>query len=155
MVALVTSGDADDPVAIHRTFLCHDGSGKSPVVSPKMMVGPCRGGAVRFGGTSESILIGEGIETCLSVMQATGRPTWAALSTSGLRSLDLPAKVHEVVVLADGDDAGEDAAVYAALRWRRQGRRVRVARPPRGLDFNDMLLGRALSELGECDVQGD
>ena len=30
----------------------------------------------------------------------------------------------------------------AALRWMREGRRVRIARPPRGSDFNDMLLGR-------------
>ncbi|MBZ0254144.1 MAG: toprim domain-containing protein, partial [Candidatus Methylomirabilis sp.] len=47
------------------------------------------------------------------------------------------------IVLADGDDPGEAAAESAARRWRREGRRVRIARPPRGLDFNDMLLGRA------------
>ena len=88
-------------------------------------------------------MIGEGIETCLAAMQATGQPAWAALSTSGLRSLDLPANVRDVIVLADGDEAGEGAARDCALRWRRQGRRVRIARPPRGMDFNDMLLGRA------------
>ena len=52
-------------------------------------------------------MIGEGIETCLAAMQATGQPAWAALSTSGLRSLDLPANVRDVIVLADGDEAGE------------------------------------------------
>ena len=25
------------------------------------------------------------------------------------------------------------------LRWKREGRRVRIARPPQGMDFNDML----------------
>jgi len=30
-------------------------------------------------------MVGEGIETCLAAMQATGNPAWAALSTSGLR----------------------------------------------------------------------
>ena len=55
-------------------------------------------------------MVGEGIETCLAAMQATGHPTWAALSTSGLRSLDLPKDVRDVIVLADGDDAGEAAA---------------------------------------------
>src|SRR6516165_10375714 len=39
------------------------------------------------------------IETALSAMQATGQTAWAALSTSGLRTLELPASVRDVVVL--------------------------------------------------------
>ena len=74
-------------------------------------------------------------------MQASGYPAWAALSTSGLKALDLPKDLLEVVVLADGDDSGEAAAQYFARRLQREGRRVRVARPPRGIDFNDMLFG--------------
>ena len=88
-------------------------------------------------------MVGEGIETCIAAMQATGNPAWAALSTSGLRSLDLPKNVRNVIVLADGDDPGETAARDCASRWKREGRRVRIARPPRGSDFNDMLVGRA------------
>ena len=67
----------------------------------------------------------------LSAMQATGNPAWAALSTSGLRALHLPNIVREVIVLADGDDPGEDAARDCAVRWHREGRRVSIARPPR------------------------
>ena len=89
-------------------------------------------------------MIGEGIETCLAAMQETGHPAWAALSTSGLRALDLPKDVRDVIVLADGDDPGEAAARDCALRWKREGRRVRIARPPKGMDFNDMLVGRVL-----------
>ena len=143
MVALVTRGADDTPLAIHRTFLAPEGQGKAPLEPAKMMLGPCRGGAVRLGEPGEVLMIGEGIETCLAAMQATGHPAWAALSTSGLRALDLPGCVREVIVLADGDDPGEAAARDCALRWMRQGRRVRIARPPRGLDFNDVLLGRA------------
>jgi DNA primase len=86
-------------------------------------------------------MVGEGIETCLSAMQASGYPAWATMSTSGLRSLELPKDVRDVIVLADGDAAGEAAARACALRWKYQGRRVRIARPPRGHDFNDMLMG--------------
>jgi hypothetical protein len=143
MVALVTHGDDDTPMAIHRTFLAREGQGKAPVEPAKMMLGPCRGGAVRLGEPGEVLMIGEGIETCLAAMQATGHPAWVALSTSGLRALDLPGCVRDVIVLADGDDPGEAAARDCALRWMRQGRRVRIARPPRGLDFNDVLLGSA------------
>jgi len=85
-------------------------------------------------------MIADGIETSLSAMQATGLSAWAALSTSGLRVLDLPPVVREVIVLADGDDSGESAARTAGLRWRREGRLVRIARPPAGMDFNDVLL---------------
>ena len=48
-----------------------------------------------------------------------------------------------MIVLADGDEPGEAAASEVALRWMCEGRRVRIARPPQGMDFNDMLLRRA------------
>jgi putative DNA primase/helicase len=143
MVALVTNGDDGQPIGIHRTFLASDGNAKAPVEPQKMMLGPCRGGVVRLAKPGDVLMVGEGIETCLAAMQATGHPVWAALSTSGLRALDLPRDVHDVIVLADGDEAGEAAAREAALRWMRGGRRVRIARPPPGADFNDLLLGGA------------
>jgi putative DNA primase/helicase len=107
------------------------------------MLGPCAGGAVRLGPIAGCIMVAEGIETALSAMQATGHTAYAALSASGLRTLELPAEAREVVVLADGDKPGEVAARATALRWKGEGRRVRIARPPQGMDFNDMLLGRA------------
>jgi hypothetical protein len=140
MVALVTRGTDDTPLAIHRTFLVEDG-GKAPLTPDKMMLGPCRGGAVRLAMPGGVLMVGEGIETVLSAVQATGLPGWAALSTSGLRALDLPDLVREVIVLADADDPGEAAAQACAWRWKREGRRVRIARPPRGNDFNDTLNG--------------
>ena len=143
MVAIVTNGRDETPLAIHRTYLAGDGGGKAPVDPQKMMFGPCSGGAVRLAEPGEVLMVGEGIETCLAAMQATGQPAWAALSTSGLRRLDLPRDVREVIVLADGDEAGEAAARDCALRWKREGRRVRIARPPQGMDFNDVLLGCA------------
>jgi hypothetical protein len=142
MVALVTSGADGRPLAIHRTFLARDGGGKAPVEAQKMMLGPCSGGAVQLADAGDVLMVGEGIETCLAAMQATGNAAWAALSTSGLRSLDLPRDVRDVIVLADGDEPGEAAAQDCARRWKRDGRRVRIARPPQGMDFNDLLKAR-------------
>ena len=139
MVALVMHGVTGSPIAIHRTFLVCDGAGKAPVNPAKMMLGPCRGGAVRLAKPGTVLMVGEGIETCLAAMQATGNAAWAALSTSGLRALDLPRDVRDVIVLADGDKPGEAAAQDCARRWKREGRRVRIARPPHGMDFNDLL----------------
>ena len=102
MVALVTRGVDDTPLAILRTYLAMDGSGKAPVDPARMMLGPCRGGAVRLGEPGPVLMVGEGVETSFAGMQATGHPAWAGLSNSGLRALDLPATVREVIVLADG-----------------------------------------------------
>ena len=143
MVALVTKSADGTPLAIHRTFLSLEAPRKAPVDPQKMMLGPCRGGAVRLAAPGHVLMVGEGIETCLAAMWATGNPAWAALSTSGLRALDLPGDVRDVIILADGDEAGESAAQDCAFRWRHEGRRVRIARPPQGFDFNDLLLGRA------------
>jgi putative DNA primase/helicase len=143
MVALVTHGIEDEPIAIHRTFLDRDGNGKAPVTPAKMVLSSCRGGAVRFGRPKDVLMVGEGIETCLAATQATGHVAWAALSTSGPRSLDLPHEVRDLIVLADGDQPGEAAALHCAWRWKQEGRRVRIARPPQGMDFNDLLFGRA------------
>jgi DNA primase len=142
MVALVVHGETGEALAVHRTFLARDGQGKAPVNPPKMMLGPCRGGVVRLGEPGDVLMVGEGIETCLAATRATGKPAWAALSTSGLRSLDLPSAIAKVIVLADGDEPGEAAAQHCARRWQREGRGVRIARPPSGMDFNDLLQAR-------------
>ena len=141
----MTHGATGLPIAIHRTFLARDGGGKAPVEPARMMLGPCRGGTVRLGEPGAVLMVGEGIETCLAAMQATGNAAWAALSTSGLRSLDLSRDVRDVIVLADGDEPGEAAAQGCARRWQCEGRRVRIARPPQGMEFNDLLKARNLS----------
>jgi len=107
-----------------------------------MLLGPSRGGVVRLcEADSGVLLIGEGLETCLAAMQATRLPVWSSLSASGLCHLRLPHTIRDVTILADGDEAGRNAAEIAARRWVAQGRRVRIARAPEGFDLNDVLQG--------------
>ena len=80
MIALVTNGADATPLAIHRTYLALNGSGKAQISPQKMMLGPCRGGVVRLAEPGDVLMVGEGIETCLAAMQATGHAAWAALS---------------------------------------------------------------------------
>lgn len=148
MIGLVADGTSNKPTGVHRTYLADDGLHKADVKPNKMMLGPCRGGAVRLGAASSPLLIGEGIETCLSAMQATGHSAWAALSASGMRALALPDHVREVVILADGDEPGVRAAAKAANRFAAERRRVRIAQAPTGTDFNDLLRGGALRPNG-------
>jgi putative DNA primase/helicase len=141
MVSLVTDAGGV-PRAIQRTYLLQDGRGKAPVEPQRLMLGPCSGSSVRLAEPRDTLLVGEGVETVLSAIQATGLPGWAALSTSGLIALELPSQVQSVTILADADEGGERAAQESALRWAQEGRRVRIARPPSGLDFNDMIQGK-------------
>ena len=125
---------------IQRTFLTTDGRRKAPVSQNKMMLGRCAGGAVRLALVKDALCVGEGVETMLSVQQETGRPCWAALSTSGLKALILPSNITQVTICADADDPGEQAAQFAAERWKGEGRKVKIARPTDGhKDFNDVL----------------
>jgi len=139
-------------VAAHRTWLTTDGSTKSSLDPVRVIKGPVKGGAVRLAPAVDRLMVGEGIETCLSAMTATGMPAWAALSTSGLSALVLPSIVQAVIILADNDQsgAGQRAAYAAAQRWLAEGRRVRIAMPPEpGTDFNDALLGRTQGRPSE------
>ncbi len=122
LVAAVTIWPDRNVVAIHRIFLRVDGKGKAPVSKPKMMIGRCGGGAVRLAPAGPELVLSEGLETGLSVQQATGLPVWATLSTSGLRSVILPPEVKTVIIAADADEPGEEAAQKAAKRFLAEGR---------------------------------
>ena len=94
---------------------------------------------MRFARVATELILGEGIESTLSVVQDTGKPAWATLSTSGLRAVQLPPEAGTVIIAADGDEPGETAAKEAAGRFMDEGRSVKIARPPVGMDFNDLL----------------
>jgi hypothetical protein len=144
MVAVVR-GRGGETIAIHRTYLAEDGSGKADLPKPRMMLGRVGGGAVRLAPVGDDGVVGiaEGIETALSVMQACpGLPVWAALSAGNIEHPGLPPGIREVVILVDNDPtgAGLAAAERAAQRFHGEGRRVWTALPPRvGDDFNDLL----------------
>jgi phage/plasmid primase-like uncharacterized protein len=143
MVAGVTVYPSERVRGVHRTFLQADGSGKANVNPDKMMLGPIKYGAVRLAPPGPRMGIAEGIETALACQQATGIPTWAALSSGNLVHMALPpiSVTPEVVIFADRDNSGQTAAAEAAARFLREGRRVRIAEPPDGFnDFNDLLL---------------
>jgi hypothetical protein len=126
------------------TALCADGSGRAPVETPRKIYGPFGRGTVRLNTHSHeqvAIGIGEGIETMLSVMQATGIACWAALTASNLARVVLPPTIRQIVVCADADLPGEAAAQALAQRLMREEREVRIARTGRaGVDFNDLRL---------------
>ena len=145
MLACVTD-HAGNLRAIHRTYIAADGKEKSSMEPPKMTLAEVGGYATHLAPAGETLAVTEGIETGLSVQQATGIPTWAALSAGGISGLILPPLplAREVLICADHDanGVGQRAADHAAARWLNKGRRVRIALPPVvGQDFNDLLCG--------------
>lgn len=143
MVAAVT-GPGGELVAVHRTYLRTDGSGKANIEPAKASLGPVMGGAIRLAPAAHELVIGEGIESSASAGILLGLPAWSALSAGNLAAgLVLPAEVLRVVIAADPDIAGMTAAVNAAARWQAEGRVVRIATPDDyGMDFSDLLVKR-------------
>jgi len=141
MIGRIDSIDGE-VIGVARTWLARDAAGNW-CRRNRAMLGRAAAGAVRLALAAETLLIGEGIETTLAGMEATGLPGWAALSTSGMVALILPQSIRTVIILADHDcsGAGERAARFAETHWRREGRRVSVWMSPRsGEDANDCLL---------------
>lgn len=161
--AMVAGFSAPDGriVAIHRTFLAHDGSGKAPV-SPQRKIWPAfAGAAIRLSrgesglpideaiehGIIDVLCLCEGVEDGLSI--ALAKPewrVWAAGSLGNLAHIKVPRCIERIVVAADNDWGKPQAekALKEALRaLAYQGRPVAVARSTVGKDMNDALRGNA------------
>ena len=99
------------------------------------------GHAVRFGAPGAgTLLVGEGIETVLSLVTAVPSiAAAAALSAGSLGAFAPPPGVARLVIARDNDEEGERAALRLARRCARAGVAATVI-SPRGEDFNDDLL---------------
>ncbi len=132
-----------EPMGIHRTFFTKQGERLSG--NAKMMLGPCRGGAVRLTEAEGPLVVAEGIETALSLangLLSGPARIWAALSTSGIAGLDLPPEPGNLTIAPDGDDAGKTAAHRLAERASALGWTVKLLPAPEGCDWNDVLMKR-------------
>ena len=138
---------AGEFMGIHRTYLRADGTSKADIDPARLSLGPIGGGAVRLvEPAGDALLIGEGIETTAAAVKVLGwrGGAWAALSTSGMGKMVLPASVRRVLIAADRDveGAGQKAAAQLTERLRAEGRRVRIFVPETiGHDFCDELHG--------------
>jgi hypothetical protein len=159
MVAAISGPDGSH-IATHRTYLERTGGGwiKLRGVDAKLTIGgDFTGGSIRiWRGASQRplreapadqpVVIGEGIETCLSVALAVPElRVICAVNLPNMGTVWLPPQVRMVILAADNDThpAACRALQRAVERHIDAGREVRVARSPEGNDFNDMLWGAA------------
>jgi hypothetical protein len=136
MVALARGVDGS-PRGLHVTYLSLDGKGKAFGDRSRLMFGQMRGSAVRLASAGAVLAVGEGIETCLSYMAGTTLPTWALLTTSQFATFELPHRVRRLVIAADGDKGGMNAANGLAERQRRACD-VEIHAAPEGQDWADV-----------------
>ncbi len=144
MVAIVTGPDGKSASGVHATFLAPGGAGKAALRSPRRMFGEFSGSVVQLGPlpADGGLGVAEGIETALAYRALTGVPTWAALSTSGLKTFTPPPGVKLLTIAADGDPAGVGAAKALAERASRRCDCV-ISAAPENTDWADALKGDA------------
>ncbi len=131
---------------IHRTWLDPRQPRKATLASPRKALGRLHGHAVRFGaaGPGQILVVGEGIETVLSITTALpGVPTAATLAANHLSAFQPPPDIARLIIARDADEDG----LLAASRLRRRCAELdidAVIATPRLGDFNDDLqqLGR-------------
>jgi len=130
----------------HRTWLAPDGSGKAAVTTPRRAMGNLLGHAVRFGVVEDVLVVGEGIETMLSLRAALpSMPMAAALSAGHLGAVEIPRSLRRLYIARDTDAAGDKAV--AALTARAAAGIAVLVLSPRGGDFNDDLQATGLDKL--------
>ena len=151
MVALVRCIRTNKPLGIHRTPLLPDGSDRDRSLD-RMMLGPCRGGAVKLTPDEDVTLclgVAEGIETALSMQRTRqyGRsPVWALLSAGQLERFPVLPGIECLWIAEDGDKPGREAAASCATTWSESGVEVRrFEMKLEGTDLNDAIRERYAS----------
>lgn len=141
MVALVTDPKGD-PIGLHCTFITPDGR-KAFGDRSRIMFGQLRTGAVRLGQPTDGVLaVGEGIESTGSYGTIKGVMAWPLLTTSLMKTFQVPPGVRRLLIAADNDEGGLQAAHDLALRARKVCD-VEIDLPPEGKDWNNVLMETA------------
>lgn len=124
---------AGETVTHHITYLTADGK-KLDCESPRKIlpvIRPMKGAAIKMFNPDTVLAIAEGVETALSYYVDSGIPTWAAVNTNGMESVEIPQEIRDVHIVCDEDSsfAGQSAAYTLANRLKvKEGRNVLVVR---------------------------
>ena len=139
MIAAVSLDEG--PIAIHRTFLSTEASGKAAFEKPKRALGALGEAAVRlFAPVSGKLGLAEGVESAMSAYALTGIPVWATLGNERFGLVSVPESVTELHLFVDHDAGGELAGSRGLAAYARDGRTIHIRKPSsRDTDWNDEL----------------
>jgi hypothetical protein len=143
------------PTAVQRIAL----SASASKIGSKTL-GPMRGSVIKIFAdetVERALVIGEGLETCLSAATIAYRgtllrPIWATGGTGNMKNFPVLSGVDTLTIIVDHDQRdprtgrypGQDAARECAQHWQAAGCEVvRLMPNALGEDFNDVLRGGA------------
>lgn len=155
MVAPIVS-PIGQTVALHRTYLTADGR-KADLPTPKKLTGAAgslAGAAIPLGRCQNEMMgIAEGIETALAAWAGSGIPTVAASCASSLANWQWPASVRRIVVFADHDRAGLEAAQRLKARGVQASLSVALITPSTpGTDWCDVWAQRGAATVNASEA---
>lgn len=135
MICLMRDIKTDEPRAIHRTFLHRETAGKID----RRMLGPAKGTAIKFDPSPASgLMIGEGVETCLSAREAgLGPAVWALGSSVAIRTFPAISAIPTLTIIQENDDTSRRDSSVCRDRYLRAGKPVNIVRSRIGNDLND------------------
>lgn len=141
MLAPIVAGDK--LLAIHRTYL--DDGCKAKVPTPKKLtaasgplIGACIPLALPRGG---ALGIAEGIETAVAASLGSGLPVVAAYCANALAGYRFQRGIERLVIFADNDPAGQQAATTLGQRALKAGITSKTLTPSKpGSDWADVWL---------------
>lgn len=145
LVAPIVSADGR-MLALHRTYLTPDGQ-KAPVPTVRKLsvaAGLLAGASIPLASPRGGVIgIAEGIETAMAAQAASGVPTVAAYSAGNLAQWRWPAGLKRLVVFADNDPAGTQAAKSLRVRALSVGLACEIQTPETpGTDWCDVWASR-------------
>jgi hypothetical protein len=143
LIASVTDTDGNI-TGVHRTWLDPEMPQKAPIATPRRAIGDLLGHGVRFGSAAPDMIVGEGLETMLSLRMAlTATPMVATLSSAHLAAFAFPACLRRLYVARDRDSAGDQAVSTLGERTDPVGIEMIVLDPVFD-DFNTDLMRQGL-----------
>ena len=138
----VSEQRGSDLTAIHRIYLSEDGK-KANLNQPKMALGIIKGSGIWFGGeVTNKLYIAEGPENALSILSMGRSPVVCTINASNFGNLTIPDSVTNITLCPDNDKAGISNSKKALKNYAKKGRKIKLAFPPKGKDWNDILLER-------------
>ncbi|WP_164712613.1 toprim domain-containing protein [Methylobacterium currus] len=143
MMAEIRCVHTGEFLGVHRTALTADGRKLG-----RKVFGSAAGGGVMLdplAAARPTLVVGEGIETCLAGRQVGLRPMWSLISVGNIGTLPVLDDVIRLTVLAEVDTAPNRPSAAACekvgARWHAADRSVDFLFPPDGAkDFNDALM---------------
>ena len=129
-------------MGVLRIYTSMNGQEKAPIDMPKKALGTTKGMSIHLTPKARKLILTEGLEDGLSILLAVkDKPqygVWCGIGGS-VTSIIIPEGVKEVILAFDNDPAGKNFTEKLAKRLVAEGLKVKVARPAKGKDFNEML----------------